>query len=157
MNYSFVTESIVLAAWSITPWYLFYIFKSAGHSDKKVWSFTLFGLLWAIFGFNAGRYGFDALPGPLSEVRPLVYLIITLTLTFLFRWQNSRKRTFPKSVGWGDLLVGVLALYATVKYYNKAMPDKWVKIVAIVGGLDFCICLFLRLHFLKHSISTFLP
>ena len=39
--------------------------------------------------------------------------------------------------GWGDLLAGVLAMYAVFKFWNSEIPEKWIKIVFFVGIADF--------------------
>ncbi len=167
MNYSFVTESIILLAWGFTPWFAFYLFKTAKHSDKKTMAITFFITLWSIYSLNAVLYKFDALPGPLQQIRPIVYLLTCIILVWLFRWKivgsglsqnlllglqifrligvvfliehyrGNLPGIFAHPAGWGDLLVGLLALYVTIKFYNKDIPNFWVKTVLILGVIDF--------------------
>ena len=167
MSYSILTESIILITWGLTPWYTYLLFYQGQRSHKKAVLFSLFVLLWSLFGFNAAKYQFDALPGLIGDARPLLYLLFFLIITWLFRWKivgnglsqhllvalqifrsigglfllehyyGHLPAVFAYPAGLGDILVGVLATYATIKFNRKDIPDQWVKIIVILGSIDF--------------------
>ncbi len=85
LDASFVTEVVILLAWALTTWYVYFTFKESGHAKAKTIALTLVVLAWSIFAFGAVKYGFDRefFPG---FVRPLVYLFLAAGLGYAFRW-----------------------------------------------------------------------
>jgi hypothetical protein len=167
LDASFVTEVGILLAWGLTTWYVFFTFKESGQGRAKTISLTLGVLAWSIFAFGAVKFGFDrgfffGLP-----VRTVVYLFLAAGLSYGFRWalvgkglsqrmliglqlvrpigmvfvlehlRGNLPAVFAYPAGFGDLLVGLLALAVLIRYRNQAIPNGAVILVLTVGIADF--------------------
>ncbi len=123
------------------------------------WSIFAFGAV--KYGFD--RELFRGLP----VVRPLVYLFLAAGLGYAFRWalvgkglsqhmliglqafrcvgwvmvlehwRGNLPGVFAHPAGWGDLLVGIIALAVLIRYRNQEIPKGAVKLVFTVGIADF--------------------
>ena len=166
LDASFVTEVVILLVWGLTTWYVYFTFRESGHTKAKTIALTLVVLAWSIFAFGAVKYGFDRefFPG---FVRPLVYLFLAAGLGYAFRWalvgkglsqhmligphlfrlgglvfvlehwRGNLPGVFAHPAGWGDLLVGIIALAVLIRYRNQEIPNGAVKLVFTVGITDF--------------------
>ncbi len=167
LDSSFVTEVVILLAWALTAWYVYFTFKESGHAKAKTIALTLGVLAWSIFAFGAVKYDFDrgfffGLP-----VRALVYLFLAAGLGFGFRWalvgkglsqhmliglqvirligfvwvleywRGNLPGVFAHPAGWGDMLVGIIALSVLIRYRNQEIPYGAVILVFTVGITDF--------------------
>ena len=171
MDASFVTEVVILLAWGLATWYVYFTFRESGHTKAKTIALTLVVLAWSIFAFGAVKYGFDreifreffrGLP-----VRTLVYLFLAAGLGYAFRWalvgkglsqhmliglqvlrviglvfvlehwRGNLPGVFAHPAGWGDLLVGIIALAVLIRYRNQEIPNGAVILVFTVGIADF--------------------
>ena len=171
LDASFVTEVVILLAWGLTTWYVYFTFRESGHAKAKTIALTLVVLAWSIFAFGAVKYGFDreifreffrGLP-----VRTLVYLFLAAGLGYAFRWalvgeglsqhmliglqvfrtigfvfvlehwRGNLPGAFAHPAGWGDLLVGIIALAVLIRYRGQEIPNGAVILVFTVGIADF--------------------
>ena len=169
LNASFVTEVVILLAWALTTWYVYFTFKESGHAKAKTIALTLVVLAWSIFAFGAVKYGFEGEFFRGLPVRPLVYLFLAAgpPLGYAFRWalvgkglsqhmliglqvlrcigwvfvlehwRGNLPGVFAHPAGWGDLLVGIIALAVLIRYRNQEIPNGAVKLVFTVGISDF--------------------
>lgn len=60
----------------------------------------------------------------------------------LEHFRGNLPGVFAHPAGWGDLLVGIIALGVLVRYRNQEIPDGAVKLVFGVGIADFASALF---------------
>ncbi|MEM1163162.1 MAG: hypothetical protein AAGJ28_19710 [Pseudomonadota bacterium] len=125
---------------------------------------------WAYLAVRTG-FDQDIL-GPVAPGRPMIYLILAMATTWsarhwllgdgvsqhllialqLFRpigmvfvLENSRGTLpgiFAHPAGWGDLAAGLLAAYVLWRYWGRAIPDRCVIAVAVVGLADFASAFF---------------
>lgn len=172
MNYSPITEVLILSTWGITPWYVFYTFKRSGHSALKVYTLTAFVVGWSLLGFGIAKYGIDLSLGINEQVRPLIYVSLASIFTWVFRKslvghglsqnlliglqvfrplglvfliehaRGNLPGVFAHPAGWGDLAVGLLAIYVTWTYRDRVIPAPWVKAVFWLGMIDFASAFF---------------
>ncbi len=167
LDASFVTEVVILLAWALTTWYVYFTFKESGHAKAKTISLTVVVLAWSIFAFSAVKYGIDREFFRGLPVRPLVYLFLAAGLGYAFRWalvgkglsqhrliglqllrpiglvfvlehwRGNLPGVFAHPAGWGDLLVGIIALAVLIRYRNQEIPNGAVKLLFTVGITDF--------------------
>ena len=123
------------------------------------WSIFAFGAV--KYGFDREFFG------GLLPVRTLVYLFLAAGLGFAFRWalvgeglsqhmligmqlirpmgwvfimehwRGNLPRIFAHPAGWGDLLVGIIALVVLIRYRSQKIPNGAVILVFTVGIADF--------------------
>ena len=126
-----------------------------------VLAWSIFALGAVKYGFD--RELFRGLP----VVRPLVYLFLAAGLGYAFRWalvgkglsqhmliglqvlrvigmvfvlehwRGNLPGVFAHPAGWGDLLVGIIALAVLIRYRSQEIPNGAVKLVFVVGIADF--------------------
>ncbi len=165
MNASFVTEVVILLSWALTTWYVYFTFRESGHAKRKTIALTLGVLVWSIFAFGAVKYGFDPFRG--LRIRSLVYLVLAAGFAYAFRWalvgkglsqrmliglqlirpiglvfvleywRGNLPGVFAHPAGWGDLLVGIIALVVLIRYRSQEIPNGAIKLVFTVGIADF--------------------
>ncbi len=167
LDASFVTEVVILLTWALTTWYVYFTFRESGHAKRKTIALTLVVLAWSIFAFGAVKYGFDREFFRGLPVRSLVYLFLAAGLGYAFRWalvgkglsqhmliglqlirpiglvfvlehwRGNLPGVFAHPAGWGDLLVGIIALAVFIRYRNQEIPNGAVKLLFTVGITDF--------------------
>ncbi len=167
MDASFVTEVVILLVWGLTTWYVYFTFRESGHTKAKTIALTLVVLAWSIFAFGAVKYGFDREFFRGLPVRASVYLFLAAGLGYAFRWalvgkglsqhmliglqvlrviglvfvlehwRGNLPGVFAHPAGWGDLLVGIIALAVLIRYRSQEIPNGAVKLVFVVGIADF--------------------
>ncbi len=123
------------------------------------WSIFAFGAV--KYGFDREFFG------ELVPFRSLVYLFLATGLGYAFRWalvgeglsqhmliglqlfrciglvfvlehwRGNLPGAFAHPAGWGDLLVGIIALAVLIRYRSREIPNGAVKLVFIVGITDF--------------------
>ena len=150
---SYFTEALLLMAWGFVPWFTYYTFKESGHSLRKSVTALLLVFAWAFAALGIVKYGFDAFILGDSPLRPVVYLSLGVGLAWAFRWRIVGKGlsqhiliglqlarpigmvfvveqfrgllpgSFAGPAGWGDLTVGLIALYVVIRYRNRPVPD----------------------------------
>ena len=126
------------------------------------WSIFAFGVVKYGFDREFFREFFRGLP-----VRSLVYLFLAAGLGYAFRWalvgkglsqhmliglqllrpiglvfvlehwRGNLPGVFAHPAGWGDLLVGIIALAVLIRYRNQEIPNGVVKLLFTVGITDF--------------------
>ncbi len=167
LDASFVTEVVILLTWALTTWYVYFTFRDAGQPRKKTIALTLVVLAWSIFAFGAVKYGFDREFFRGLPVRALSYLFLAAGLGYAFRWalvgkglsqhmliglqvirpiglvfvlehwRGNLPGVFAHPAGWGDLLVGIIALAVLIRYRSQEIPNGAVILVFAVGMADF--------------------
>jgi len=53
LDASFVTEVVILLAWALMTWYVYFTFRESGHAKAKTIALTLGVLDWSISAFGA--------------------------------------------------------------------------------------------------------
>jgi len=167
LDASFVTEVVILLTWALTTWYVYFTFRESGHAKRKTIALTLVVLAWSIFAFGAVKYGFDREFFRGLPVRALGYLFLAAGLGYAFRWalvgkglsqhmliglqllrpiglvfvleywRGNLPGVFAHPAGWGDLLVGIIALVVLIRYRSQEIPNGAIILVFTVGIADF--------------------
>lgn len=170
--FSPLSEAIVLFSVPAVLWHLLWVLAQGGASLRKRFVVGAIVILWTGYMYAHIRYGFakSILGG--SPAMPLVYLLVTALIGYLFRnvllgegvsqrllislqlfrpigmifvFENARGTlpwTFAQPAGWGDLLAGLAALYVIVRYWDRDIPARAVIMVAAIGLLDFASAFF---------------
>ncbi len=182
---NFVTEVGILLAWALTTWYVYFTLKESGHAKAKTIALTLVVLAWSIFAFGAVKHGFEGEFFRGLPARPLVYLFLAAGLSYAFRWvlvgnglsqrmliglqvirpigwvfvlehwRGNLPGAFAHPAGWGDLLVGIIALAVLIRYRNQEIPKGAVILLITVGITDFVSAFFFGVTSAANPLQLF--
>ncbi len=97
---------------------LAYLFLAAGLG---------YAFRWALVGEGLSQHMLIGL----QVLRPIGLVFV------LEHWRGNLPGVFAHPAGWGDLLVGIIALVVLIRYRSRGIPNGAVKLVFIVGIADF--------------------
>ncbi|MEM6282588.1 MAG: hypothetical protein AAF787_10380 [Chloroflexota bacterium] len=168
INAAFLTEAAILVIWAFAPFYFWVTFREGDHSLRKTILITVVIALWGVWGLGASKYRLDDFIMQGFPGRPFVYLLLSAAIVWIFRrqlvgnglsqkllvglqvvrpvgmvfvlehYRGNLPGIFAHPAGWGDLLVGIVAIAVLVRYRHQAtIPDRAVILVFVLGIADF--------------------
>lgn len=167
-GFSAVTEFVILFTLAAPFLYTLLAYQNDSHQPtRKGIVLSLVVLIWTATMFGVVACGIDGPAMMNFPGRPLVYLLVPVTLAFLFRrqlvhppvsqrllvslqlwrvigmafvWEWSRgvlPGIFAHPAGWGDLLSALIAAGILWRYRNTEIPRQALILLATVGIADF--------------------
>ena len=130
---SFVTEVVILLAWMLTAWYVYFTFKESSHAQGETIALTLGVLAWSIFAFGAVKYGFDREFFRGLPVRPLIYLFLAASLGYGFRWAMVGKG-LSQHMLIGLQLIRPIGMVFVLEHLRGNLPAAFAYPAGLGGG-----------------------
>jgi len=133
-----IALTLVVLAWSI---FGFGVVKYG--FDREFFLFRGFSVRSLVYLFLAAGVGYAfrwALVGKGLSQHMLIGLQLFRTIGMVFvleHWRGNLPGAFAHPAGWGDLLVGIIALAVLIRYRSQEIPNGAIKLVFTIGIADF--------------------
>ena len=172
MPFSFVAEAVVLFTVPALFWHLLIVRGMGGAGPASLARTGLVVLLVTAAAFAVVRFGIAGRPLSDLPFVPLITVGLAVVAAWLLRdWILGRgvpqqlliavqlfrpigmvfvledlRGTLPSSfaqpAGWGDLVAGTVAAYVLLRHPSGPVPPRLVRLVAVVGLVDFASAFF---------------
>lgn len=172
MPFSAISEAIVLITVPAAFWHMLMIQTAARASAKQMVLVGGIMLTWTVFAYASIRYDADAFLFEDLPFGPVIYLAAAVGIAWYFRStllghgvpqqlliglqmlrpvgmiyileseRGTLPGTFAHPAGWGDLVVGLVALGVLIRHPSGAIPPRAVILVAAVGLVAFASAFF---------------